>query len=1027
MEPSSSLLGKHGRAPQTSVPARGQDPRRGRFFSGSVVSGAADADAYLLLPDAEDDDHDRTAISPAEESDAAASESAPSSATVSTDEPRPKLSALLLLASNPAVSAFMRSNHLHSVTEERDYYDEGRTEPLEEEGASRIFLKSIFGPIGTAPSSSALASSQWPDLASGTSSHLSAEETPHPGDAAAFASHGGGERSNRGDHQRIDAEEDIGRGGGRSGRAGGRFHAGGSRRARGAAAFTVSAAPGSSPSFDYDYWATAAGSGGSATSGSAGDASPDGDPRRRSGAAASPSVSTATADPAFALFQEHIARIGGGGGGGSSSSAATTSSSSVLSGELVLTLSTLRGRGKGGGKIRAARAPAGAARANTPIFDAAAAAAGSVFGHVSTAGPGTAQPAATTTTASTVTSAPHWGAGVAWDVSSRAALSGSSLAARPPVASIPSASACVPYTHEAPPLRGREGGPSAFQDSGGAGAMPHAPPGPVFFHRAAAYFPTGSSGASPAGGVDPRAARVAAFPQPSSAPFAAPPSSSSSAMTAALSEGYSAGHGQAVSDGAGEFLARGSDSGSGSVFFHSQGASTLLELQRHPQHSSRQWNVPSSAATAAAMQTQQPGLSSRADSFRSDFPSTAAPAASTGSAYRQSSAPSASTGRAPRVSSRARVPSSIIRGGEYDDANADDDDDAPTAGAPQARRGVGTPATTASSRAGGTAPASAATAAAAYATMTPHSLLPLGASASSTAKVGPGRPKSTSAKSRASFSSASCAASSVEPASSSATTPSSARTAANRPSSSASAASAAGLAPFSEVHREGHASLRTKKRVWGEEEDAALLASFDAVLVAAAAQAGVPPSAIDGGSLPWSIIAQRVPGRTGKQCRERWVHRLQLGLVIGDWTPAEDAIILREIQVHGKKWVTIAEALAGRTAHAVKNRYYATCRKVARLQKKEAGGAPTTVSASGGIASGGGSGGGCRGARGGEGRAVSQAGRQPRAGKPIATASSIPSAPLPFGAPAPYAAEGADSGDDDDDDDDDDNDDADNV
>ena len=43
----------------------------------------------------------------------------------------------------------------------------------------------------------------------------------------------------------------------------------------------------------------------------------------------------------------------------------------------------------------------------------------------------------------------------------------------------------------------------------------------------------------------------------------------------------------------------------------------------------------------------------------------------------------------------------------------------------------------------------------------------------------------------------------------------------------------------------------------------------------------------------WTVIASNLPGRTGKQCRERWVN--QLDPVIkrdGGWTEEEDRIIM---------------------------------------------------------------------------------------------------------------------------------------
>ena len=39
----------------------------------------------------------------------------------------------------------------------------------------------------------------------------------------------------------------------------------------------------------------------------------------------------------------------------------------------------------------------------------------------------------------------------------------------------------------------------------------------------------------------------------------------------------------------------------------------------------------------------------------------------------------------------------------------------------------------------------------------------------------------------------------------------------------------------------------------------------------------------------WSKIAEHLPGRIGKQCRERWHNNLNPGLKRGPWTPEEEA------------------------------------------------------------------------------------------------------------------------------------------
>ena len=47
------------------------------------------------------------------------------------------------------------------------------------------------------------------------------------------------------------------------------------------------------------------------------------------------------------------------------------------------------------------------------------------------------------------------------------------------------------------------------------------------------------------------------------------------------------------------------------------------------------------------------------------------------------------------------------------------------------------------------------------------------------------------------------------------------------------------------------------------------------------------------GAKNWSVIASYLPGRIGKQCRERWHNHLNPDIRKDAWTPEEDAVILR--------------------------------------------------------------------------------------------------------------------------------------
>merc|ERR1719198_240047 len=109
------------------------------------------------------------------------------------------------------------------------------------------------------------------------------------------------------------------------------------------------------------------------------------------------------------------------------------------------------------------------------------------------------------------------------------------------------------------------------------------------------------------------------------------------------------------------------------------------------------------------------------------------------------------------------------------------------------------------------------------------------------------------------------------------------------------------------------------KGLWSAEEDQTLVRLIEE----------------NGGAKCWTKIATQIPGRTAKQCRERWHLNLDPSINRAPWTKFEDELLLGMHERIGNRWAEIKRALPGRTENGVKSRFKSLQRAIKKRQKQQ--------------------------------------------------------------------------------------------
>ncbi|CAD8080212.1 unnamed protein product [Paramecium sonneborni] len=117
------------------------------------------------------------------------------------------------------------------------------------------------------------------------------------------------------------------------------------------------------------------------------------------------------------------------------------------------------------------------------------------------------------------------------------------------------------------------------------------------------------------------------------------------------------------------------------------------------------------------------------------------------------------------------------------------------------------------------------------------------------------------------------------------------------------------ISQCSQKYRKLQDQEKRTKRKWSIQEDKLLLEYYEEY------------------GRQWIKIAEKLPGRTSKQVRDRYVNQINPTINHEQWNEEEDKTIMKEFKLNGPHWAQIAKLLNNRSENQVKNRFYYTILK----------------------------------------------------------------------------------------------------